>query len=430
MKWRDLNVIQQSLNADSIKSPQAIILQIILLVFIGNITGVIEFGANNLIGIGVHPSILSSSISNTDGAFSLPGLFRSSEFVILLLSGILLALFLPTLTPIAACILVVLLAIPPLYIGLTYPFRDSPVPMQYSLLVLMVMFGVNVLINYFQEARKKQQLVDIFGRYMPPEIADQLSSKSGLLNLDGESKELTVFFCDLINFTRLAEQLSPKQVVSLLNEYFTSMTEVLYKHGATIDKYMGDCVMAFWGDPIPHKDHARRCIMASFEIQKKVEALASSFEARGWPAPTVGIGANTGTMNVGNMGSKYRLAYTVIGDAVNLAFRFESLTRRYHVAVIVGEQTAKSIDDIIFRELDTVTVRGKSNTTAIYQPVCMQSDLTADMKLMLADHKIALKHYYEQKFELAEQQFSKLLADSGDPYYQHMASMAAGQDSV
>lgn len=423
MSWLNLKLMQKSMSLQAIKSasPQVSILLIIFFLFICNIAGILEFGANTITGIAIHPE----AITNT-GPFSIPNLFTYPEFVLLIFSGVLLGLLLPILTPAGACLLVFLTALPPIYIGIDQSFRETPLPMGYSLLVLMVLFGVNVLINYFDEAQKKQKMLDVFGRFIPPEIAHQLSKQSDLVELDleGQSKELTVFFCDLINFTQLSEQLSPKDVVSLLNEYFTVMTEVLYKQGATIDKYMGDCVMAFWGAPIPQQDHARKAVIASFEIQKRVKTLASSFEERGWPAPSVGIGINTGVMNVGNMGSKYRLAYTVVGDAVNQAFRFEDLTRTYSSSTVVGQATAESAEDIIFKELDSVTVRGKSSTTRLYQPVCMADELTAELKQTLEKHAGAMDNYYSGNYDLAQNQFQELKSETGaEEYYSYMLSL-------
>lgn len=423
MNWTNLKLVQRSISINSIKSalPQASALFVILIIFVGNIAGIIEFGANNATGIDLHPEALT----NTTAPFSIPKLFGYEEFVLLLISGILLSLFLPIMTPIGACLLVALLAIPPIYIGVTQSFRETPLPMQYSLLVLMVLFGINVLINYFAEARKKQKMLDVFGRFIPPEIANQLTKQSDLLNLEGQSKELTVFFCDLINFTQLSEQLSPRDIVKLLNEYFTVMTEVLYEQGATIDKYMGDCVMAFWGAPIPQEDHAHRAVIASFEIQKRLKTLAQTFEENGWPAPSVGIGINTGVMNVGNMGSKYRLAYTVIGDAVNLAFRLEDLSRTYNAPAIVGEGTINAAKDIVFKELDAVTVRGKSNMTRIYQPVCLRSELTAVHEQELKNHHSAMENYYAKRYGLALKQFEELKSESESiEYYQHMINIS------
>jgi len=289
------------------------------------------------------------------------------------------------------------------------------------LLVIMMLFGVNVLITYFTEARRKQHLVEVFGRYVPPHLADQLAKRPGYLNLKGESRELTICFCDLINFTEMAERLPPNEVVSVLNEYFNVMTDVLYEHGATIDKYMGDCVMSFWGAPVPQPDHAKRAVHAALEIQDRIHELTVSFAKRNLPAPAIGIGINTGVVNVGNMGSRHRMAYTAIGDSVNLAFRLESLTRTYSAPIVVGQHTKDLVDDVVFKELDTVTVRGKSTHTRIYQPLCYKSKLSLEGKQSLKLHKTALENYYAKRYDLAVKQFGALGKKGFSPdYYQRM----------
>jgi len=256
---------------------------------------------------------------------------------------------------------------------------------------------------------------------VPPEIVNQLNRQPGLLELEGVSKEMTVFFCDLKNFTGFSEQLNPKELVSLLNEYFTLMTEILYKHGATIDKYIGDSIMAFWSAPIPQEDHARRAVMASIEMHQGIERLSEEFKLRGRPGPTMGVGINSGEMNVGNMGSRYRLAYTVIGDAVNLAARVEAMTRLYNVPTIVGETTAAAVDDVVFKELDTVIVKGKTNSSKIYQPICMKADLTESQCASLQQHNEALQSYYTKDTETARGRFQDLLSQSGEEqYYRYM----------
>lgn len=415
---------RESVNRESISSAslQIACLLVIFFLFIFGITGFLEFGSTSAIGVSIEPSALFGMRH----PYSIPNLFAYPEFCFLVFGSLGLAFLLPILPPISASVLVAVVTLPVLLIGLNYPYREAPVPMQYSLLVFMVLFGVNVLINYFSEERKKQQLVEVFGRYLPPHLASQISKQSGYLNLKGESRELTICFCDLMNFTQMAEQLPPNEVVSVLNEYFTVMTEVLYEQGATIDKYMGDCVMSFWGAPVPNEDHAQQAVHAALQIQERIHELTQSFAKRGLPAPDIGIGINTGVVNVGNMGSKHRMAYTVIGDPVNLAFRLESLTRTYSVPIVVGQRTAELVEDVAFKELDTVTVRGKSSNTRIYQPLAYKKDLTSEESKNLDLHRSALENYYAKRYELAVTQFQDLISKGFSPdYYQQMIQQSA-----
>jgi len=396
--------------------PHSALLALLLFVFAGTALGLFEF-AGDAISIKLRSDVFFAR----DNSFTLPEIATTPDFLILILSGLALAMLLPLLSPIGASLLVFAFAIPPFLIEWNMPYRSNGIPMQFSFIVLLVLFGINVLLKYFVETQQKQKLLDAFGQYVPPQIVGQLGRKDTQVMMDGESRFLTVFFCDLRNFTSMSEQLDPKDVVRLLNEYFTVMTEVLHRYGATIDKYVGDSIMAFWGAPLPQEDHVQRAVLASFEMHQQMHKLAGIFHARGLPTPTIGIGINSGVMNVGNMGSSYRLAYTVIGDPVNLASRLQGTTREYGVATIVGANTAKAFPDMLFRELDTVTVRGKTTGSHIYEPVCLKADLTPEIEAKLTRHQEALEAYYGNDRDRAETLFDSLFRDyPNDPYYPAM----------
>lgn len=199
------------------------------------------------------------------------------------------------------------------------------------------------------------------------------------------------------------------------------MSQDLYAFNATVDKFIGDTVMAFWGDPIEQKDHAELSVIASFKIQQTIKKLELLFEKNGWPIARVGIGINTGEMHVGNMGSKHRVTYTVIGDNVNLASRLERLTRAYQAPIVVSEATAKKATGILFRELDTVTVKGKTIPTRIFQPICLHDQLTPPLIEQQEQHKNALQYYYEKKYQASAEIFSDMVKIyPADPYYEMM----------
>jgi adenylate cyclase len=401
---------------------QSLMLGSIFLLFISNAIGLFEIKGDLLSGIAFNPDVFSGGET-----LLFPGIMESGSFYLLLGTGALLILLLPLLTPIAASILVFIVAIPPLWMELVRPFPPSQVPLPFHWLVQLILFGINVLLKYFTETREKQKLLDTFSQFVPPEIVTALNHQSKQQALEGESRYLTVLFCDLRNFTAMSEQLDPREVVRLLNEYFTTMTTILYKYGATIDKYIGDSVMAFWGAPLPQDDHYKRAVLASFEMHKQMENLSAIFLTRGLPAPTIGIGINSGLMNVGNMGSRYRLAYTVIGDAVNLASRLQSATRQYNVDTIVGENTAKLYPDMVLRELDTVALKGKTRTTHIFEPLCERRHLTPELEEKLARHQLGLDAWYAGNIELAQQRFTELRQRySSDQYYQYMLARCAG----
>ncbi len=397
-------------------STRIFLVSFVFLIFLGNGTGLLELGLSGearLVAGSRLPQVLS-------GGYDLGRLLSSLDLLAFILVGVLLCVLLPLLDPIKASALTFVCMTVPFLVSYYLPTHNTLIPMEYSLLTILIIYVFNVMISYFVEVHNKQALVETFSQYVPPEVAIEISRHPDRINMDGEAKRLTVFFSDLQNFTSVSEQLNPRQLATLLNEYFTAMTEVLYRHGATIDKYIGDSIMAFWGAPFPQEDHAERSILAAFEMHEEIERLCGSFIKRGWPAPSMSIGINTGMMNVGNMGSKYRVAYTVVGDAVNLASRVEHLTRIYHVPTIVTESTMNEAKHITYRELDIVQVRGKHNVTRIYQPVCRSDNINDDIRRELEHHHIALNFYYDKNWPEAGKRFEKLRNEYDNPYYASM----------
>lgn len=424
MKISALKITQASLKTEW---SQAALLLILVCFFSFNAIGLLNINFEDFPGLHFN----ADALVTPTGDIHLPDGARSAEFIFMVISGIVLSLTLPIFTPIAASVLVLFLTIPPATLGIGFPFRDSYVPMQYSLLVLLMLFGVNVLLTYFSETQKKQKLLDIFGQYVPPEIVAELNTQTEQFKLDGESKHMTVLFCDLQNFSGISEQMTPRELVKMLNDYFNELTAILYKYGATIDKYIGDSIMTFWSAPVTQLDHARRAVLASFEMQRAVAKLSASYSERGWPKQTMGIGINTGMMNVGNMGSRYRLAYTVIGDAVNLSSRLQAMTRVYKVPTICGEETARSVEEVAFMELDTVHVRGKKIISRIYHPIGLQSEISETTRANLALHDKALQCYYNRDFDQADDLFCRLIQQNTgfEDYYRYMLQQVAAKQN-
>ncbi|HXL82911.1 MAG TPA: adenylate/guanylate cyclase domain-containing protein, partial [Casimicrobiaceae bacterium] len=188
--------------------------------------------------------------------------------------------------------------------------------------------------------------------------------------------------------------------------YLTPMTSVIHHYRGTVDKYIGDSIMAFWGAPLPNENHARDSVDAALTMQEKILPLNSEFRNRGWPELMIGIGINSGTMNVGDMGSEFRKAYTVLGDAVNLASRLEGLTKEYGVPLIIGEDTRRAVPEMICREIDRVLVKGKAKSVTIYQP--LGRTLATDLAGELGEWDKALAKYSERRFAEAEIAFAAL----------------------
>jgi len=205
-----------------------------------------------------------------------------------------------------------------------------------------------------------------FKKYVPADLVAELIGLEHEAILGTEKRELTVFFCDLENFTTAGESLSSEDLSYLMSTYFETVTRTLHEHGATVDKYIGDAVMAFWGAPRKLSDHAMRGVLASLEVRRRLEALRKEWEARGLPPLAARIGLNSGAVLVGNVGHENRLSYTALGDPVNLASRLESLNKYYGTRVLVGEETLRGIGrSVSWRPVDKVAVKGKTKGTLI-----------------------------------------------------------------
>ncbi|MFB3058249.1 MAG: adenylate/guanylate cyclase domain-containing protein, partial [Gammaproteobacteria bacterium] len=292
-------------------------------------------------------------------------------------------------------------------------------PLASPLMLIGLIFILDMTFGFFIESRDKRQLTHLFGQYIPPELVDEMAEDPTDFSIDGENREMTVLFSDVRGFTTISEGMDPKQLTQLMNALLTPMTRVIHKNRGTIDKYMGDAIMSFWGAPLRDPEHARHALDAALEMMDELKIMQMEFKERGWPEVNMGIGLNTGNMNVGNMGSEFRMAYTVLGDAVNLGSRLEGLTKTYGVNIIVSETTKDSISGFTFRELDLVTVLGKNEPVAIFEPVGHENDLDERVISELTYYKRALREFRLQNWDEAEEEFSNLgQADSDRQLYQ------------
>ena len=389
---------------------RSIFLWSVFAIFILSVLGVVRFSVFEAIGLNVHTNLLSSIVFEQQ----LPPALQQMDFAVFILCGVALCLLLPRATPITASALTFAMTIATFYVAYTNAMLSSVVPLEFTLLAILVLFSTNVLFGYFVETHEKQKIINIFGQFVPPAVVNKIAAEPEQLNLDGEARELSVMFCDIKNFSSMSEQLAPAELAQLLNIYFTEMTDVLRAHGATIDKYIGDAIMAFWGAPIHRATHAVDALAAGFAMLNALPKLRSEFENRAWPYLDIGIGINTGTMSVGNMGSRYRLAYTVIGDAVNLAARYEALTRLYGTQIIVGEATRFASPKAAFRELDYVRVKGKGTATRLYEPLLSEQTFSPEL---LRRHQHALNAYYAGDWDNADTGFAELEAQTSNSVY-------------
>ena len=250
-----------------------------------------------------------------------------------------------------------------------WQFVDAILPLAGLLFLGTALYSWNMAYGYFVESRAKLQITQRFGQYVPPELVSKMVQDPGNYSMESRKAELTVLFSDVRGFTTISEGLEPEQLAQLMNQYLTAMTLIIRRHGGTLDKYIGDAIVAFWGAPVQDPQHARNAVLAALEMQAALVGLNQKFAPLGWPEIQVGIGINTGQMTVGDMGSSVRLAYTVMGDAVNLGARLESKTKEYGVSILVGQGTQEAAGGIAFRELDCVQVKGKHHAVRIFQPL-------------------------------------------------------------
>ncbi|MBP1204140.1 adenylate cyclase [Duganella sp. 1411] len=352
-------------------------------------------------GVEIHANIIKSIL---DGHFKArPYYAIVLEAGLILLAGLLLTFALPALAPSQAILLGAAALVAS--VGANYYLyseRDLLFHLAMQLIVIVSIFVFNVAWGYFFEVRKGRALVSRFGEYVAPELVAEMAANPEQYNMDGESRELTVLFVDVRGFTTISEGLTPKALREYINLYLTAMSEdIRDSHRGTLDKYIGDAVMAFWGAPVAFADHARRAVATSLLMQASARRLNGEFVARGWPPLSIGIGVNTGLMHVGDMGSKIRRAYTVMGDAVNLGSRLEGITKVYGVGIVVGAATRAAAPEFAYRELDLVRVKGKHEPVAIFEPLAPAEQLDAATAAELARWHEALAAVRAQQWDRA-----------------------------
>jgi adenylate cyclase len=328
-------------------------------------------------GVEVHANVIKSILDNHFK--SRPDFAFAIELLQVLAAGLLLTFALPALAPLASVLLAGLAIVAVAGFNTTAYMRlDWTLDMFVCLLLIALLFVLNLAWGWFFEMRKGRALVSRFGEYVAPELVARMAENPEAYNMDGESRELSVMFADVRGFTTIAESLSPKELREYINLYLTAMSEdIRSRHQGTLDKYIGDAVMAFWGAPVAFPDHASRAVATSLLMQASAARLNQDFLKRGWPGLRIGIGVNTGQMHVGDMGSSIRRAYTVMGDAVNLGSRLEGVTKVYGVGIAVGEATRLAAPEFVYRELDLVRVKGRNEPVAIFEPLGRPADVPA-----------------------------------------------------
>ncbi|WP_246589869.1 CHASE2 domain-containing protein [Marinobacterium ramblicola] len=358
-------------------------------------------------GVEVHANILSALLDQR--FFYKPDFLRALNATQMLLVGLILSLALPRLSVLSGTLLTVLFSAGVVAFNF-YAFSQLywVMPLAGVTLLILMLYLFMQTTGFLFESNTRRQLSRTFGQYVPPEVVRSLEQVGTADQLRGESRELTVLFSDVRGFTTLSESLSPTQLTRMMNIYLSEMTAIIHRHRGTIDKYIGDAIMAFWGAPLDDPQHARHALAAALEMLAAMPEVNRQLEAEALPRIRVGMGLNSGEMAVGNMGSNFRMAYTVMGDAVNLGSRLEGLTKYYGVDLLVSEQLYRLCADIPFRELDRVRVKGKHQAIGLYEP------LTSADNPWLENFRAGLKAYRRQRWDLAESRFHEVIAMRGE----------------
>lgn len=358
-------------------------------------------------GVEIQATLVNGILMNS---FSVkPAWTHGAHLVLIFLFGLIAAFSFPRFGPRLLGSVIVLF--PPIMFSLNNMFWDETgyiISMLLPISTVLAIAIMNMIYGYLFESRRREKLKSMFGEYVPAKHIDEMLQASGGYALKGEDREMSVLFADIRNFTSISEGLSAAELVDMLNTFFTPMTKIIFDHRGTIDKYVGDLIMAFWGAPLKDKNHAKHAIESALEMQSQLKELQSTLAEHNWPEINIGIGINSGQMSVGDMGSQYRRNYTVLGDQVNLASRVEGLTKFYGVEIIVTESTQNDQPGFIFRKLDLVRVKGKKQGVAIYEAICKKSQATPALMKELSDYETALEAYFKQDWDKALEQMTAL----------------------
>lgn len=291
------------------------------------------------------------------------------------------------------------------------------IPVVSPVAAILANYVGSAVYQYLTERKQKVMIKGMFSQYLNPTVVDELIAHPEKLRLGGERRELTVLFSDIAGFTTFSEQLPPEELVLVLNEYLSAMTEIVFKNNGTLDKYEGDAVMAFWGAPVELDNNAFHACNAALEMQERLITIREKWKKEGKPDVHVRIGLNTGEMVVGNMGGTGRFDYTVIGDSVNLGSRLEGANKQYGTYIMASERTRDLVKDFfIFRELDLLIVKGKTKPITVFELIGKKNDSIHQQKLDALEHySKGLALYRQKRFEEAIEHFNKALSvEPGD----------------
>ncbi len=362
-------------------------------------------------GVEVHAQAIEQIIAEQQGGLSLtrPDYARALELAIMIVLGIALIAILPTISAVHAAVLG-LSVMATLAIGGWGAYSQAGLLLDpsYPALALFILVAAGTTEVYRRVEQQRGEVRRAFSYYVSPTVVDEIISHPEKLELGGVVREVTLLFCDVRNFTTLSEKLNAHELTSFINSLLTPLSEIILTNRGTIDKYIGDAIMAFWNAPLDDPDHAAHACRSALAMIAKMEDLNKTWrkqaEAAGRPYDQVriGIGVNSGEVCVGNLGSSQRFDYSAIGDNVNIASRFEGLSKAYGVPIVIGEQTLERLNGVAAIELDMMRVKGRAQPTRIYSPLEVFGASGASGEELLARHQAMLAAYRRQDWDGAE----------------------------
>ncbi|MDO7084507.1 CHASE2 domain-containing protein [Pseudocolwellia sp. AS88] len=283
-------------------------------------------------------------------------------------------------------------------------------PLFQNLLLITLLTLYYAAIGFMIESYKRKNIKGMFNQYVPPAYIDKLIKQGKNLELKSEKRNMSVLFADIRSFTDLSENFTPEELTEFMQIYLTDVTSIIFENQGTIDKYVGDMVMAFWNAPLDDEDHATHAVITALKMIQATKKLSVIFNKRDWPSVNIGVGISSGDMNVGDMGSTYRKAYTVLGDEVNLGSRIESLTKFYGVDILFTEKTFNQLvpNKIVCRQIDKIKVKGKNQAVTVYQPLAFVEETNQETEQNLRLHQEGINAYNQGQWDLAVQLFTQL----------------------
>jgi len=367
-------------------------------------------------GMEIHATVIDNILS--DDFLYKPKWAKIYDILAILVLGLLTGLILPRLSAVKAILFTLFLFILHIFISRWFFAQFGLwINLLYPLLAIGLIYTSLTLYHYITEERERKKIRGAFSYYVSSSVVNEMLKDPEKLKLGGAKKDLSVLFSDIRSFTTISEGLTPEELVHLLNEYLTVMTDIVFKHDGTLDKYMGDAIMALYGAPLEIPDHPARACHSALEMMEGLKTLNEDWISQGKVPLDIGIGINTGMMMAGNMGSDQRFDYTVMGDHVNLGSRLEGANKSYKTNILVSEFTYERVkDEFVCMELDSVRVKGKTLPVNIYQLIGERAYVSQEQIEAISHFHKGLQLYKKQSWDNAISNFEMVSAMNKNIY--------------